>query len=92
MIFPMQDNANTFLNLRDATDGSMSQQAALFSAGCSLAAAMNILLIAGYGQREAPTSLAGMHQPHGEPFKTYHNQITAAYPSYPSASTAAPPV
>lgn len=87
-----QDNANAFLQLHDETYGMLADRAALFSSGCLLAAAVHLLLIIGFGQSIAPAAADAASQPNGRAPKAYEHQMAAQYPSYPSATTAAPPV
>jgi hypothetical protein len=88
-----QDNCNIFLVLHVETTGSLADRAALFSAGCALAAAGHMLLILGYGQSSHTAQVGTAQHPNGREFKTYGNEMAAQYPqASPAAFNAAPAV
>ena len=89
-----QDNCNIFLVLHDEATGSLADRAALFSAGCALAAVGHILLILGYGQSShlAEARTTAQH-PNGRDSKAYDSEMAAQHPpAFPAGRDHAPPV
>ncbi len=69
----MQDNANEFLTVHDKASGALADRAAVFTAGCVLAAMMHIILIFASGRTNAPAARQG--PPINGTYKTYENQM-----------------
>lgn len=74
----LQDNANEFLTLHNETSGALSDRAAIFTAGCVLAAMLHLILIVSFG-RTAPVLVPIGQQATGSGYKTYENQMAERY-------------
>ena len=86
----MQDNANKFLTLHDETSGALADRAAVFTAGCVLAAMMHLALIIAFG-RTVPTPAAQGPAGHGA-YKTYENQMAERHTVQEQQSPVPPPL
>ncbi len=84
-----QDNANESLTLHNVTSGTLADRAAVFTAGCVLAAMMNLALIIAFGQHIMPAHVA--EQPTGA-YKTYENQMADRQGQQNHQPAVAPPL
>ncbi|CAL8465419.1 g4955 [Coccomyxa elongata] len=85
----LMDNANEFLTLHNVTTGTLADRAAVFTAGCVLAAMMHLALIVAFGRDMMPSHVA--EQPTGA-YKTYENQMADCQGQQNHQSAVAPPL
>lgn len=84
----MQDNTNKFLSLHDETSGALSDRAAVFAAGCVLAAMIHLVLIIFFGRTSPPPAAQG---PAGT-YKTYENQMAERHTVQDQQNSVPPPL
>jgi hypothetical protein len=84
----MQDNTNKFLSLHDETSGALSDCAAVFAAGCVLAAMIHLVLIIVFGRTSPPVAAQG---PAGT-YKTYENQMAELHTVQDQQNPVPPPL
>ncbi|BDA50074.1 hypothetical protein COCOBI_15-2020 [Coccomyxa sp. Obi] len=85
----LMDNANEFLTLHNMTTGALADRAAVFTAGCVLAAMMHLSLIIAFG-RDTMLSNGG-EQPTAA-YKTYENQMADRQGQQDHQPAVAPPL